>query len=199
MAHRVPRVQGELTMGCGRTGRRRHVSRGDRVARRTVNAGHHHSRFTARTLGESSGSIAAESRFSACSNFPAAAGVLKSPVRISRFVAFRPYSSLFVSSSGRSVAPVGEMPANTPREREYETTGFRAHRGRSAPVHTIVPAAYREPAAILGADDKSGLFHSRQNNDTRWPVWRWLSRWAPAWHWSSLGALVSNFPLTRSR
>src|SRR5665213_4454810 len=62
-----------------------------------------------------------DSRFSERLNLSASAGVLKSPVRISRFVAPRGYSSRFVSSSGRSVAPSRETPAKSPREREYDS------------------------------------------------------------------------------
>jgi hypothetical protein len=45
---------------------------------------------------------------------------LKSPGRISRFVASWPWSSRLVCSSGRTVAPSSEMPAKSPHERKYE-------------------------------------------------------------------------------
>ncbi len=44
------------------------------------------------------------------------AGVL--PITISLLVRADPYSSLFQSSSGRSVAPCSDMPAKMPRDRE---------------------------------------------------------------------------------
>ena len=50
MAHRHPRVQGELGMGGSRTGNRSGVSRSDKVAGRIVSARRHHSRLTIRTL-----------------------------------------------------------------------------------------------------------------------------------------------------
>ena len=53
---------------------------------------------------------------SAISLAEAGGGVL--PITMSRLDIALPYSSLFQSSSGRSVAPCSEMPANSPRDRE---------------------------------------------------------------------------------
>src|SRR4029079_1728389 len=53
------------------------------------------------------------------SGCPSAGGVTL-PVRISLAVKFLPYSSLFPSSSFRSVAPCRDTPANRPFEREYD-------------------------------------------------------------------------------
>ena len=46
-----------------------------------------------------------------------------------------------------------------------DTSAFNPHRGRGAPARATAPAAHREPAAILRAEDESGLFHARHDND----------------------------------
>jgi len=47
---------------------------------------------------------------------------------------------------------------------ESDAATFNPHRGRRAPTHAAVLAAYREPAAILRAEDESGLFHAWHDN-----------------------------------
>jgi hypothetical protein len=80
--------------------------------------------------------LVGDSRRSALSKLRAIAGVLKSPARISRFVESRPYSTLLLSLSGRSVAPCNEMPANNPRngnKKAFQRSSW--HRSeRSSPV-----------------------------------------------------------------
>jgi hypothetical protein len=42
---------------------------------------------------------------------------------------------------------------------------FGPHRGRGAPARATGLAAYRKPAAIVRAEDKSSFFHTRHDND----------------------------------
>ena len=60
-----------------------------------------------------------ECRFNSAINLAAVGGAVTFPSTISLFDIGLPYMSLFASSSGRIVAPSSEMPANSPRDREY--------------------------------------------------------------------------------
>src|SRR5258706_5377904 len=57
--------------------------------------------------------------FNSVSSPAAALGGWIEPWTISALDSCLPYRSLFASSSGRSVAPSNEIPANNPRAREY--------------------------------------------------------------------------------